>query len=111
MFIEERGERFGVRGDFPEPERLLVDVYFAITRKMLNFSVYEFGVILGNALRMGDIDLRRLLTYSSRRGIGTEMTIILYEVMKRKDMSTEEFFKKDSGSIIKEIILGATEDE
>jgi hypothetical protein len=111
VLIEERTERFGVMGDLPEPERLIVDVYFAMTRKMLNFSAYELGVILGNALRAGDIDLRRLLTYSSRRGIGTEMTIILYEAMKRKEMSTEVFFKKQSGSVVKEIIQGATGDE
>jgi len=111
VLIEERMERFGVRGNFPEPERLFVDVYFAITRKMLNFSAFEVGIIYGNALRMGDIDLRRLLTYSSRRGIGTEMTIILYEIMKRKDMSTEEFFKKQHGTIINEIIQGAIVDE
>ena len=104
-------ERFGIRGDFPEPERLIVDVYFALTRKALNFSAYELGVILGNALRMGDIDLRRLLTYSSRRGVGTEITLILYESMKGKEMSTDVFFKKQSVSIINEIIQGATEDE
>jgi len=111
VLIEERMERFGVRGDFPEPERLIVDVYFAMTRKSLNFSAYELGVIIGNALRMGDIDLRRLLTYSSRRGIGAEMTILLYEAMKPKGMSTDAFFKKQSGSIIKEIIQGATKDK
>lgn len=110
VLIEERMERFGIRGNFPEPERLIVDVYFAITRKSLNFSAYELGIILGNALGMGDIDLQRLLTYSSRRGIGTEMTILLYETMKRKGMPTDAFFKKQSGSIIQEIIQGATGD-
>lgn len=111
VLIEERKERFGVRGDFPEPERLIVDVYFAVTRKMLNFSAYELGIILGNALRVGDIDLRRLLTYSSRRGIRTEMTIIMYEVMKQNGNSTDFFFKKQSGSVINEIIQGATLNE
>jgi len=111
VLIEERMERFGIRGNFPEPERLFVDVYFAMTRKMLNFSAYELGIILGNALRMGDIDLRRLLTYSSRRGVGTEMTIILYEAMKRKDIPTEKFFKKQRSTTINEIIQGAIEDE
>jgi len=111
ILIEERRERFGVRGNFPEPERLFVDVYFAITRKMLNFSAYELGIIFNNALRMGDINLQRLLTYSSRRGIGTEMTIFLYEVMKRKDMSTEEFIKIQHAATINEIIQGALIDE
>jgi hypothetical protein len=111
VLIEERRERFGVRGNFPEPERLFVDVYFAITRKMLNFSANELGVIIGNALRMGDINMRRLLTYSSRRGIGTEMTIILYEAMKRKNMSTEELLKVQYLEVINEIIQGVSLDE
>lgn len=111
ILIEERRERFGVRGNFPEPERLFVDVYFAITRKMLNFSANELGVIIGNALRMGDINMRRLLTYSSRRGIGTEMTIILYEALKRKDMSTEELLKVQHLEVINEIIQGVSLDE
>ena len=111
VFIEERRERFLVRGNLPEPERLLVDIYFVMTRKEMNYSAYEFGTVLGNALRMGDIDIQRMLTYASRRGIGTEMTIILYEAIRQRRSSFEPFFKKVSENTIKEIIQGATEDE
>ena len=94
VFVEERLERFLVRGNLPEPERLIVDVYFVITRKRLNFSPYELGVTLGNALRLRDIDVQRMLTYASRRGIGKEGTIILYEAKKQTGQSIEEFYKK-----------------
>ena len=111
VFVEERLERFLVRGNLPEPERLLVDVYFSITRKKLNFSPYELGVILGNALRLRDIDVPRTLTYASRRGVGTEWTIILYEAKKQTGGSIEDFYKKVKKETIDEIIQGATEDE
>jgi hypothetical protein len=111
VFVEERLERFLVRGNLPEPERLLVDVYFAITRKNLNFSPYELGVILGNALRTGDVDIQRTLTYASRRGIGTEWTIILYEAQKQTGASIQDFYKKVKKETLDEIIQGATEDE
>jgi hypothetical protein len=94
VFVEERLERFLVRGNLPEPERLIVDVYFVITRKRLNFSPYELGVTLGNALRLRDIDVQRMFTYASRRGIGKEWTIILYEAKKQTGQSIEEFDKK-----------------
>jgi len=111
VFIEERLERFLVRGNLPEPERLIVDVYFAITRKKLGFSAYELGVILGNALRLGDIDVQRMLTYGSRRGIDTELTVILYEALKNNDASVEDLFKKVKKETVMEIIKGAIEDE
>ncbi|MBD3173327.1 hypothetical protein GF326_12755 [Candidatus Bathyarchaeota archaeon] len=111
IFVEERRERFLTRGNLPEPERLIVDVYFAITRRKLNFSPYELGVILGNALRSGEIDIQRMLTYASRRGIDTEWTIILYEAQKQRGATIEDFIKKVKRETLDEIIQGAIEDE
>jgi hypothetical protein len=111
VLIEERLERFLVRGSLPEPERLLVDVYFAVTRKNLNFSPHELGVILGNALRVGDIDVERLLTYSRRRGIGVEITILVYEVLKQMEVPLDDLIKKVKEETFEEIIQGATENE
>lgn len=109
VFIEQRLERFLINGYFPEPERLIVDVYFAITRKKLNFSAYELGVILGNALRMGDVEVQRLITYGGRRGIETELTIILYETLKNRDEPINYLLKKGTEDTVKELIQGATE--
>jgi hypothetical protein len=111
VFVEERRERFLTRDNLPEPERLIVDVYFAITRKKLNFSSYELGVILGNALRSGDIDIQRMLTYASRRGIDTEWTIILYDVQKQRGASIEMFLNKVKRETLDTIIKGAIENE
>ncbi len=108
VFVEERLERFLVRGNLPEPERLLVDVYFAITRKSLSFSPYELGAILGDALRSGDIDIPRMLTYASRRGIGAEWTIILYEAQKQTGAPIEDLIKKVERETLDEIINGVT---
>ena len=52
-----------------------------------------------------------MLTYGSRRGIDTELTVILYEALKNNDASVEDLFKKVKKETVMEIIKGAIDDE
>jgi hypothetical protein len=58
---------------------------------------------------VGDIDVERLLTYSRRRGIGVEMTILVYEVLKRMEAPLDELIKRVKEETFEEITQGATE--
>ncbi|MFP3952471.1 MAG: DUF6577 family protein [Candidatus Bathyarchaeia archaeon] len=109
LFVVKRKERYGVTGNYPRLERLLVDVYFDITRNELSFSPSEYGVILGNALRTGKPDPEVIIKYASRRGIKVEVAVTLYEVMKRLKLGTDVFYKKDAQQVAEEIISGALE--
>jgi hypothetical protein len=86
VFLFKRGETFAsTRANghrIASIDRIWVDMYFLRTRKGLAFPLTELGVVLRNLLSQGSISVSRMLRYSSRRGLRTEVQIILYELGK-----------------------------
>ncbi len=63
-------------------DRIWVDLYYLCTRRGLAFPLAELGVILVNAHRSGVFSVDRMLMYSSRRGLRSEVLLILFELGK-----------------------------
>lgn len=61
-------------------DRIWVDLYFLCTRRELTFPLTELGVVLVNAYRSGVFSVDRMLMYSSRRGLRSEVLVILFEL-------------------------------
>ncbi len=61
-------------------ERVWVDLYFLCTRRGLAFPLAELGVVLTNACRSGAFSVDRMLMYSSRRGLRSEVLVMLFEL-------------------------------
>jgi hypothetical protein len=115
VFILSRKEKYGINKNepiIPTAERIWVDLYYYKTRKDLNFSSFELGVILANMMESNILNYDRLLYYSKRRKIRDELIIILYELIKRT--SNLNLFNllvkgKNTVNIIDEILEGAIE--
>ena len=63
-------------------DRIWVDLYFLCTRRELAFPLAELGVVLTNGYRSGVFSVDRMLMYSSRRGLRSEVLLILLELGK-----------------------------
>ncbi len=61
-------------------ERVWIDLYFLVTRKNLAFPLEELGVVLRNAYHSGVVSVDRMLMYSSRRGLRSEVLLILFDL-------------------------------
>jgi hypothetical protein len=115
IFVISRKEKYGIKKDepiIPTAERIWVDLYYYITRKDLNFSSFELGVMLGNMMNSNVLNYDRLLYYSNRRKIRDEIIIILYELIKKTN--NEKLFNlilkgKNTVSNIDQILEGAIE--
>lgn len=66
-------------------DRIWVDLYYLCTRRDLPFPLAELGVVLVNAFRDGAISTDRMLKYSSRRGLRTEVLLILSGIDRESD--------------------------
>lgn len=64
----------------PTIERMVVDLYFLITRKELSFPLSEFGKILLNVLSKTTLNFDKLNRYAGRRNLNAEILLILYEL-------------------------------
>ncbi len=73
-------------------ERAIVDVYFEVTRRRIPFSELEVGRIIANIFRTEKIDISRLLTFASRRGIRREFESVVSELMPELKLHND-FFK------------------
>jgi len=112
VFISERDERYAVEGNTPYPEKIWADIYYLITRKTLNFSPGELGIIFTNMLREEGVNFNRLRRYAQRRGIANEITLFLYDLKETYPTQLpEEAYNVRKGTlkIIKEMTESATE--
>jgi hypothetical protein len=67
--------RTGVR--LPQPERLLVDLYFAVTRRGLPYPQNDLSVVIARVIAERDLKVASILAYAARRGIADEVTTYL----------------------------------
>ncbi len=61
-------------------ERVWVDLYFLCTRRGLAFPLAELGVVLANGFRAGAFSVDRMSLYASRRGLRSEVLVMLFEL-------------------------------
>jgi hypothetical protein len=61
----------------PQPERLLVDVYFAATRLGLPYPANDLIAVSARLLAEGDLNVASALAYAQRRGIADEYAAYL----------------------------------
>ncbi|MGI8424400.1 MAG: DUF6577 family protein [Chloroflexota bacterium] len=61
----------------PQPERLLVDVYFAATRLGLPYPSNDLAAASARLLAEGDLNVASALAYAQRRGIADEYAAYL----------------------------------
>jgi hypothetical protein len=92
----------------PRFERMLVDLYFLITRMGFPFPPDELGRILYNVLRDRALNLDRLKKYASRRGLKEEISLLLRRLREEYpelDIPIEE--GRGTEKMIEEIVKGA----
>ena len=82
-------------------ERAIVDVYFEVTRRRVPFSELEVGRIIANIFRTEKIDVSRLLTFASRRGIRCEFESVVSELIPELKLHVDSF--KSAQKVIKGI--------
>ena len=68
-------QRPGLR--VPQPERLAVDLYFAVTRRGLPYPRNDLDLVLGRFIAERDLNIASILAYSKRRNISFEMASYL----------------------------------
>ena len=94
-------------------DRIWVDLYFLCTRRDLSFPLAELGVVLTNAYRSGAISVDRMLMYSSRRGLRSEVLLMLYELGKADpDLGTLRGvlpYGERALEWIEQVVIGASE--
>lgn len=61
----------------PQPERLLVDVYFAATRLGLPYPSNDLATVSARFLAEADLNVASALAYAQRRGIADEYAAYL----------------------------------
>lgn len=64
----------------PRPERLLVDLYFAVTRRGLPYPENDLALVVSRFVVERDLNVATILAYASRRKIGREMTDYLQQL-------------------------------
>jgi hypothetical protein len=67
--------RLGLR--LPEPERLVVDIYFAVTRRGLPYPRNDLDLVIARFVAERDLNIASILAYSKRRRIDSEMASYL----------------------------------
>ncbi len=94
----------------PQIERMLVDLYFLITRKKLPFPPDELGRILYNILYDRTLNLERLKRYASRRLLTEEISVLLSRFKREYpdlDIPFLEEKLETKEKVIDEIVKGA----
>ncbi len=95
----------------PFLERMLVDLYFYITRLDFPYPLDEYGRVLHNALRTCTLNTDMLRKYASRRGLREEVSILL-SMMKNRypDLRIPELEEglPETEAILDEIVKGAS---
>jgi hypothetical protein len=117
IFLFKRGEVFAsvpIDGSrVASLDRIWVDLYYLRTRKGLPFPLAELGVMLRNLVGGGAVSIDRMLRYSSRRGLRSEVMIILYELGKEEpDLHVLESVlprSRNAGDWIEEVVSGSLE--
>ncbi len=71
---------------FPQPEKMIVDLYFYITRLDFPYPPDEYGRVLYYILKNKNLNFDRLKRYASRRGLNEEFANLL---SKMKDKYPE----------------------
>ncbi|MBI4494627.1 MAG: hypothetical protein HY690_17760 [Chloroflexi bacterium] len=61
----------------PEPERLVVDLYFAVTRRGVPYPENDLAVVLARLVAERDLNIGIILAYARRRRIGSEIASYL----------------------------------
>ncbi len=99
----------GVR--IPLLERMMVDLYFYITRLEFPFPRDEYGRMLYNVLKAGRLNFDTLMRYASRRAVREEMSILL-SMMRRRypELPLPEVGAAASGieATLEEMVKGAS---
>ncbi len=95
-------QRPGLR--LPQPERLVVDVYFAVTRRGLPYPRNDLDLVLARFIAERDLNIASVLAYSKRRNINIEMTSYLRslrrfpsDVVQAVDLVTSRYQEGDAG--------------
>ncbi|MFQ6136686.1 MAG: DUF6577 family protein [Candidatus Hydrothermarchaeales archaeon] len=83
VVLREYSELMGNIDGVASLERALVDTYFEGTRGRMPYPKTEIGRIVVAVLRSGKVNITRLFTLASRRGVEGEMRAIVKEVMPR----------------------------
>lgn len=79
---EESGRRLTQSIKTATNEKMLVDIYYFITRKRLPLSAIEYGHILHNILNRHWINFSRFRRYAARRGLLTELDYLISRLME-----------------------------
>jgi hypothetical protein len=58
---------------FPQPERLVVDLYFAVTRRGLPYPRNDLATVYARFVAERDLNVASMLAYAKRRGIAREL--------------------------------------
>ncbi len=95
----------------PLPERMIVDLYFYITRLGFPYPPDEFGRILYNILKTETMNIDMLRKYASRRGLREEISGLLSRMKDRyPELEIPELEEEtpEIEAIIQEIVVGAS---
>ncbi len=95
----------------PLPERMVVDLYFYITRLGFPHPPDEFGRILYNILKTKPLNVDMLRKYASRRGLREDISNLLFRMRGRyPELEIPELEEgvSDTEAIMEEIVMGAS---
>jgi len=92
-------------------ERMLVDLYFYITRLEFPYPPDEYGRLVYNVFKTRTLNVDMLRKYASRRGVRGEMDLLLSKMRDRyPDLEIPELEEKVQGieAILEEMVGGAS---
>lgn len=94
---------------FPQPEKMIIDLYFYITRLDFPYPPDEYGRVLYYILKNKNLNFDRLKRYASRRGLNEEFSNLLSRMKDKYPELNIPRLKKASEieATLNEIVEGA----